>query len=143
MKNNYDVIVVGGGPAGSMAAMEIAQGNKNKLTLGNIDIVRDWGWAPDYVEAMSLIIENENTDDFVVATGESHSLKDFLSTTFSYFDLDWENYVVIDKALFRPSDISFNRGNPKKIKSKLGWESNFFFKDIINAMIEDRSNNAQ
>ena len=122
------------------AAIEISQGNNQELRLGNIDIVRDWGWAPEYVEAMHLIMQQEEADDFVVATGDSHSLKDFLSYTFSYFDLDWEEYVTIDESLYRPSDIYVNRGNPEKVRSMLGWESSFTLKDIVHTMIEDKLN---
>ena len=125
------------------AVVEISKGNSQKLTLGNIDIVRDWGWAPEYVEAMHLIVENNVAEDFVVATGSTHSLKDFLSIAFSYFDLDWQEYVEIDEALYRPSDISFNRGNPKKINSVLGWSSTFTLENIVFAMISERLNYAQ
>jgi|TARA_B100000315_G_scaffold242308_1_gene264352 GDPmannose 4,6-dehydratase len=125
------------------ASVEISQGNNQNLTLGNIDVVRDWGWAPEYVEAMHLMMKQEEADDFVVATGDSHSLKDFLSCAFSYFDLDWEKHVIIDKSLYRSSDICVSRGNPNKVQSILGWVSNFTLKDIVNAMIEDRINRAE
>jgi len=124
-------------------AKEISQGNSQELRLGNIDIVRDWGWAPEYVEAMYLIMQQEEPDDFVVATGKSHSLKEFLSCVFSYFDLDWEEYVSIDESLYRPSDIMINRGNPSKVKEVLGWEAKFTLKDIVFAMIEEKHNHHQ
>ena len=119
-------------------AKEIFHGNSQELRLGNIDIVRDWGWAPEYVEAMYLIMQQEEPDDFVVATGKSHSLKEFLSCVFSYFDLDWEEYVSIDESLYRPSDIMISRGNPSKVKEVLGWEAKFTLKDIVFAMIEEK-----
>ena len=122
------------------AAVEISRGNSQKLGLGNIDIVRDWGWAPEYVNAMNLMLENKEPEDFVVATGISNSLKDFLSIAFAYFDLNWKEYVTVDETLFRPSDISINCGNPGKIRKKLGWETSFSLKDIIFSMIEDRLN---
>jgi GDPmannose 4,6-dehydratase len=125
------------------AAVNISQGKREQLTMGNIDIIRDWGWAPEYVEAMYMMIEHEEADDFVVATGVSHPLKDFLSYAFSYFDLDWEKYVFIDESLYRPSDIYVSRGNPNKVQSILGWVSNFTLKDIVNAMIEDRINHVE
>ena len=125
------------------AVVEISKRNNQNLTLGNIDVVRDWGWAPEYVEAMHLMMKQEEADDFVVATGDSHSLKDFLSCAFSYFDLDWEKHVIIDKSLYRSSDICVSRGNPNKVQSILGWVSNFTLKDIVNAMIEDRINRAE
>ena len=125
------------------AAVEISRGNSQKLELGNIEIVRDWGWAPEYVSAMHLIMEHKEPDDFVVASGESYSLKEFLSCTFSYFDLEWEEHVTIDKNLYRPSDIHINKANPKKVQSILGWECKFTLKDIVQAMIEYKLNHVQ
>ena len=98
------------------AAVDISKGKNKTLNLGNIDIIRDWGWAPDYVEAMWLMMENNISEDFVVATGISKSLKDFLSISFEYLNLNWKNYVSIDENLYRPTDISKNIGNPNKIK---------------------------
>tara|TARA_B100000029_G_scaffold301281_1_gene294184 strand:- start:41966 stop:42931 length:966 start_codon:yes stop_codon:yes gene_type:complete len=118
------------------AAVTISKGDQRTLHLGNIDIVRDWGWAPDYVEAMRLMMENKRSEDFVVATGVSQSLKDFLEITFKYFNLNWEDHVTIDKGLYRPTDITVNMGNPKKIKEKLGWKANFSLKETINKIIE-------
>jgi len=122
------------------AAIAISRKEQDNLTLGNIDIHRDWGWAPEYVAAMHLMLQQNQPDDFVVATGKSHSLKDFLSYAFLYFDLNWEEYVNIDERLFRPSDINVNRGNPKKVQAKLGWESTYTLKNIVHAMIEDKLN---
>jgi len=122
------------------AAIAISREKQDVLKLGNIDIRRDWGWAPEYVVAMHLMLQQDQPGDFVVATGKSYSLKDFLSYAFSYFDLNWKEHVTIDERLFRPSDIYANRGNPKKVRAKLGWESNFTLKNIVHAMIEDKLN---
>lgn len=118
------------------AAVDISKGKNKTLNLGNIDIVRDWGWAPDYVEAMWLMMENNISEDFVVATGISKSLKDFLSISFEYLNLNWKNYVSIDENLYRPTDISKNVGNPNKIKKQLGWKAKYSFHEMIKEIIE-------
>ena len=118
------------------AAVDISKGKNKTLNLGNIDIVRDWGWAPDYVEAMWLMMENNISEDFVVATGISKSLKDFLSISFEYLNLNWKNYVSIDENLYRPTDISKNIGNPNKIKKELGWKAKYSFHEMIKEIIE-------
>ena len=118
------------------AAVDISKGKNKTLNLGNIDIVRDWGWAPDYVEAMWLMMENDISEDFVVATGISKSLKDFLSISFEYLNLNWKNYVSIDDNLYRPTDISKNMGNPNKIKKQLGWKAKYSFQEMIKEIIE-------
>ena len=118
------------------AAVDISKGKNKTLNLGNIDIIRDWGWAPDYVEAMWLMMENNISEDFVVATGISKSLKDFLSISFEYFNLNWKNYVSIDENLYRPTDISKNIGNPNKIKKQLGWKAKYSFHEMIKEIIE-------
>ena len=118
------------------AAVDISKGKNKTLNLGNIDIVRDWGWAPDYVEAMWLMMENNISEDFVVATGISKSLKDFLSISFEYLNLNWKNYVSIDENLYRPTDISKNMGNPNKIKKQLGWKAKYSFHEMIKEIIE-------
>jgi GDPmannose 4,6-dehydratase len=118
------------------AAVDISKGKNKTLNLGNIDIIRDWGWAPDYVEAMWLMMENNISEDFVVATGISKSLKDFLSISFEYLNLNWKNYVSIDENLYRPTDISKNIGNPNKIKKQLGWKAKYSFQEMIKEIIE-------
>ena len=119
------------------AVSRIAEGSNEKLCLGNINIMRDWGWAPEYVEAMYLMLQQENPEDFVVATGESHSLEQFVSLAFSEFDLDWKEYVTIDSRLFRPSDILYGKGNPRKAKDKLGWKAEYGIGDIVRLIIKD------
>lgn len=103
------------------AAALIAQGGQDKLSLGNIEIQRDWGWAPDYVEAMWRMLNVEMPDDYVIATGRTVSLKYFTAKVFEYFGLDWNDYVEIDNAFLRPTDILIGRADPSKARSILGW----------------------
>jgi GDPmannose 4,6-dehydratase len=102
-------------------AARIAKGSEEKLRLGNLDIQRDWGWAPDYVVAMWRMLQESSPDDFVIATGRTVSLKYFISEVFNCFALDWRNYVEVDTSFLRPSDILVGRANPAKAKTKLGW----------------------
>lgn len=117
-------------------AVRIAQGSKETLTLGKMDIDRDWGWAPDYVEAMWQMLQLPEPDDFVIATGEERSLEDFVATTFKELGLDWRNHVVSNTALFRPSDIERSCGNTTKAKNILGWEAKKTFREIIHELIK-------
>jgi GDPmannose 4,6-dehydratase len=119
-------------------ACRIAAGSSEKLFLGNIEIERDWGWAPEYVEAMYLMLQKDEPDDYVIATGTSHKLVDFVNYTFSTLNLDWQKYVVADKNLLRPTDIMLGKGNPAKAREQLGWEAKFQVKDIVKMMIEAR-----
>ena len=119
------------------AACRIARGAAETLKLGNIEIQRDWGWAPEYVEAMWRILQHESPEDFVVATGVSRSLEDFVQLAFGYFDLDWREHVESDESLFRPSDLSISRGNPAKVNRLLGWSTSKTLEDIVSAMVED------
>jgi GDPmannose 4,6-dehydratase len=119
------------------AACRIAAGSREKLILGNIAIQRDWGWAPEYVEAMWLMMQQEPPDDFVIATGESHSLEEFVETAFTRLGLDWRQHVVIDPALFRPTEIAISRGNPRKSREILGWQARYKMKDVVALMVED------
>ncbi len=120
------------------SAIAILEGRMDYLELGNIDIQRDWGWAPEYVQAMHLILQQDKPDDFVIATGQTHSLKDFVRITFDYLGLDWEKYVKISQKFSRPSDIRSSFGNPAKAKKTLNWESSFNLEDIISEMIEEK-----
>ena len=103
------------------AAVRIASGSTEKLELGKLDIWRDWGWAPEYVAAMWSMLQLDNADDFVIATGEINSLQNFVSETFSQLNLDWREYVLSKSEFFRPADISRSYGNPLKAKKTFGW----------------------
>ena len=103
-------------------AARIARGSTEKLTLGRLDIVRDWGWAPEYVEAMWLILQQSKPEDFVIATGKANRLQDFVDDAFAFFDLDWQEHTLSSPTLFRPSDLSWSQGNPTKSHRILGWE---------------------
>ena len=117
-------------------AVRIANGSKEKLTLGRLDIRRDWGWAPEYVEAMWRMLQQKKPDDYVVATGEEHSLQQFVAETFRQLKLDWRKHVVSDRKLFRPSDIERSCGNASKARHKLGFKSKIGFKKIISFLIQ-------
>ncbi|MEH2250275.1 GDP-mannose 4,6-dehydratase [Nostoc sp.] len=119
-------------------ACRIAQGSNEKLYLGNIQIQRDWGWAPEYVEAMYLMLQQEQPDDYVIATGESSSLEEFVAAAFASVNLDWRNHVVIDNSLLRPTDLAVGRGNPAKAKYKLGWQAKYKMQDVVQIMVKAR-----
>lgn len=115
----------------------IAAGSNEKLRLGNVNIERDWGWAPEYVEAMWRMLQQEQADDFVIATGETRKLGDFIAASFSYCGLDWRKHVEIDTQLFRPADLAIGKANPGKALEKLGWKAGKGVEDIVSLMIED------
>ena len=117
-------------------AVRIAQGAKETLHLGKIDLYRDWGWAPDYVEAMWQMLQQETPDDYVIATGEEHSIQEFVAKTFEKLGLDWKNHVLSDPTLFRPSDIEHSCGNPAKAQRVLGWEARYKYEQIVGMLVE-------
>ncbi|MBD2772399.1 GDP-mannose 4,6-dehydratase [Iningainema tapete] len=117
-------------------ACRIAAGSQEKLFLGNTEIQRDWGWAPEYVEAMHLMLQQNEPDDYVIATGVSHRLEDFVTITFEELNLDWQEHLIIDESLFRPTDIHLGKGNPTKAEQKLGWQARYQMRDIIQMMIQ-------
>jgi GDPmannose 4,6-dehydratase len=117
-------------------AVRIANGSKERLALGNVDIARDWGWAPDYVEAMWRMLQPDEPDDFVIATGEQHTLKEFVAMVFGQLGLDADEHVDTDPSLFRPSDIARSVGDPAKAKSKLPWEPKHRLPKIIDLLLE-------
>lgn len=123
------------------AACRIAAGSKEILTLGNIDIARDWGWAPDYVEAMWLMLQQEQADDYVIATGHTHKLSDFISVVFNTVGLDWKEYVRTDQSLFRPTDIAEGHANPVKAAVKLGWVVGHTMSDVAQNMVHEKLEN--
>ncbi len=118
-------------------AVRISKGSKEKLRLGNIGIKRDWGLAPEYVKAMWLMLQQDDPDDYVIATGEAHSLQEFVELAFSHAELDWREHVTIDETLYRPSEIDIIYGNPAKAKAKIGWEYNLPFKNLIKRLVEE------
>ena len=119
-----------------VAAGRIARGEKKKLKLGNTDIIRDWGWAAEYVEAMHLMLQQPKPDDFLIATGESNKLEDFVDAVFATYGLDWRDHVETDPAFFRPTDIAISRGDPSKAKAALGWQARHKMRDVARMMVE-------
>jgi len=115
-------------------AKQIAAGNIGALSVGNLDIIRDWGWAPEYVEAMWMMMQTPSPDDYVIATGVSNSLKHFIKKVFEINGLDWEKYVQVDKNLYRPLDINISRANPEKARKKLGWQAKVNLDQVIERM---------
>lgn len=120
----------------SMAAARIKLGIQDKVYLGNLDARRDWGFAGDYVEAMWLMLQQDAPDDYVVATGETHSVREFLDLAFGYLDLDWEPYVEIDPKYFRPTEVDFLLGDPSKAHRKLGWRARVGFEELVRMMVD-------
>ncbi|RIV22375.1 GDP-mannose 4,6-dehydratase [Fibrisoma montanum] len=118
------------------AACRIAQGSQEKLTLGNIDIARDWGWAPDYVEAMWQMLQQSQPDDYVIATGHTCKLKDFIQVVFDCVGLNWEEHVKTDSSFFRPTDIAEGYANPARARQKLGWTAQHKMEDVARLMVE-------
>ena len=122
------------------SALKIKKGELNSLKVGNIFISRDWGWAPDYVEAIWLMMQENTPSDFVIATGKSNTLKSFIDKTFDYYNLDWQKYVQVDEELFRPSDIMDSVGDPKLARTKLNWQAKVNFDELIIKMCSGDSN---
>lgn len=118
------------------AAAHIKAGLQEKLYLGNLDAKRDWGYAKEYVEAMWLMLQQDQPDDFVVATGETHSVQECLEEAFSFVGLDWRNHVEIDEKYYRPAEVDLLVGDPSKAKRLLGWEAKTKFKALIGLMVE-------
>ena len=117
-------------------ACRISRGTKERLTLGNLDIRRDWGWAPEYVEAMWRMVQCEKPDDFIIATGISQSLEDFVRLVFAELDLDWLDHTTVSESLFRPTDISEGKGNAGKAERVLGWKARSFMPEVISKMVK-------
>ena len=117
-------------------ACRIAAGEQDNLHLGNLSIQRDWGWAPEYVEAMWLMLQQETPDDFVIATGHTYSLEQFAEHAFSVVGLDWRKYVVSDAAMLRPTDIMVGKAAPSKAFEKLGWQAKLVMPDVVRLMVE-------
>jgi len=117
-------------------AHRIANGSDEKLILGRLDIVRDWGWAPDYVEAMWLILQQQKPEDLVIATGESNSLEQFVDEVFKYYKLNWKDYVIQDEKYFRPSELKISKANPSLALKKINWKAKKGLKEIAFLMCE-------
>jgi GDPmannose 4,6-dehydratase len=118
------------------AATRIKLGLQDKLFLGNLDARRDWGYARDYTEAMWLMLQTEEPDDYVIATGETHSVRDFLDEAFGLLDLDWKEYVEKDPRYYRPTEVDLLLGDASKAREKLGWEPKVNFKELVRLMVE-------
>lgn len=116
----------------------IATGSPEKLQLGDISVKRDWGWAPEYIEAMYLMLQQDKPDDFVIATGETYSLEEFVAEAFASVGLNWQEHTIIDKSLYRPTEIAIGRGNPRKAKEMLGWEAKYKMPDVVRMMVQAR-----
>lgn len=117
------------------AACRIASGSQEKLKLGRLDIVRDWGWAPEYVEAMWLMLQQPDPTDFIISTGEANSLEAFTVAAFDAVGLDWREHVEVDEAIFRPTDISWSQGDSSKAQSLLGWYPKSKMHAVIKQMV--------
>jgi GDPmannose 4,6-dehydratase len=120
----------------TLGAARIKEGMQKKLVLGNIDAKRDWGFAGDYVRVMWLMLQQEKPDDFVVATGETHSVREFLEICFGHVGLDYKEFVVFDPRYTRPSEVDVLLGDPTKAKTLLGWEPEVGFRDLVTMMLE-------
>jgi GDPmannose 4,6-dehydratase len=118
------------------AVARIKFGLQKKLYLGNLEAKRDWGYAPDFVEAMWLMLQQDSPEDFVIATGEAHSVRDFLEEAFTHVDLDWQEYVEIDPRYFRPTEVDFLLGDARKAKKILGWQPRVSFKELVRIMVD-------
>ena len=118
------------------AIARILKKEQDKLYLGNLDAKRDWGYAKDYVEAMWLMLQQDKAEDYVIATGETHSVREFLDEAFGLVGLDWKKYVEIDPRYYRPAEVDLLLGNPAKAKEKLGWKPKTTFKELVKIMLE-------
>lgn len=123
------------------AIAKILNKEQDKLYLGNLDAKRDWGYAKDYVEAMWLMLQQEKAEDYVIATGETHSVREFLDEAFGLVGLDWKKYVEIDPRYYRPAEVDLLLGDPTKAKEKLGWQPKTTFKELVRIMLEYDLNN--
>lgn len=124
----------------SNAVAKIALGLEKELRLGNLDAKRDWGYAPEYVESMWLMLQQDEPDDYVIATGEAHSVREFCEVAFDIVGLDWQEYVKVDKRFMRPLDVNYLCGDYSKAKKKLGWEPRTKFKQLVKIMVKEDLN---
>lgn len=117
-------------------ACKIKLGLANELRLGNMEVKRDWGYAPDYVQAMWLMLQQDKAEDYVIATGKNYSVKEFVESAFSYAGLDWNKYVIVDESLYRPQEIHNKLGDYSKAKNKLSWKPRVGFQELIKEMVD-------
>jgi GDPmannose 4,6-dehydratase len=120
----------------TMGIAAIKLGQARELRLGNLDAKRDWGYARDYVEAMWLMLQQPKADDYVVATGETHSVREFLEEAFSHVGLDWQKHVVVDPKYFRPAEVDLLLGDPNKARQVLGWRPRVTFSELVRLMVD-------
>lgn len=120
----------------SNAVAEIKLGLAKELSLGNLEAKRDWGYAADYIKAMWLMLQQDKPDDYVIATGKTHSVREFLQAAFGFAGLNWQERVIIDEKLYRPAEVYELKGDFNKAKKKLGWEPKVDFKDLVRMMVE-------
>jgi GDPmannose 4,6-dehydratase len=118
------------------AVARIKAGIQDKLYLGNLDARRDWGYAPEFVEAMWLMLQHEAADDFVICTGDSHTVREFAEQAFAHVDLDWQKYVEVDPGYYRPAEVDHLQGDPAKAKKVLGWEPKTSFEQLVQLMVD-------
>ncbi|HOA20912.1 MAG TPA: GDP-mannose 4,6-dehydratase [Anaerolineaceae bacterium] len=118
------------------AVASIRAGLQDKLFLGNLDAKRDWGYAPEYLEMMHLLLQQDAPDDYAIGTGEAHSVRDFLDEAFGYVGMDWHKYVEIDPRYFRPTEVDYLLCDPTKAKTKLGWEPKVKFHELVRIMVD-------
>jgi GDPmannose 4,6-dehydratase len=119
------------------SAVRISRGSSEKLRLGNISVKRDWGYAPHYVQAMWLMLQQPQPQDYVIASGESHSLQEFVALAFESLGLRWENHVEIDQGLYRPSDIKETYGDASRAKKEMGWEYKMSFQELVSCLVKE------
>ncbi|MCF8057511.1 MAG: GDP-mannose 4,6-dehydratase [Desulfocapsa sp.] len=118
-------------------ACRIAAGKVKKLRLGNLSVLRDWGWAPEYVEAMWLMLQQDDADDYIIATGQTYSLQEFVAEAFNRLGMDWHDHVEHNPDLIRPTDIQLSLANPAKAERQLGWKAHHAMRDVVRIMIEE------
>ena len=118
------------------AVASLALGRDTKLSLGNFEVERDWGWAPEYVQAISMMLEQPTPEDYIIATGQSHTLTQFVETAFQLIGKDWREHVTVDQHLMRPTDIARNRVDPSKAAAGLGWKARHHMEEVISQMLE-------
>lgn len=120
----------------SNAVAEIKLGISKQLRIGNLQACRDWGFAGDYIKAMYLMLQQDKPDDYVIATGETHSVKEFVELAFRYVGLNWKDYIVVDKTFYRPAEVYLLKGDYSKAKRKLGWKPKVKFQDLVKMMVD-------